>query len=551
MTPERLSGPLRTDPASVLARFSLFVVDEAHLLSKGDRGWRLEESLSTLEYLAKEDEHRIVLLSAALGNKAHVVSWIGQGEPVVERHEEWRAARRLHAIYTSTLDEANTVTVPGVGNRAERRVTPLFGDVYLRTGREQAAAGRFADPVGRLVRRRKRDGGWAVDATSTSQRLRLVPLIIHVSNAGPVLVVEPTRGSVTRLATELAREMPEHPPAFQLADLAAIRLGANHPLVRVLRRGVAFHHGALPADLQAEIEQTVRANCLRVLVATNTVTEGVNMLFKSVVVGSIGYGAGQDFVELIDPARLINAVGRAGRAGRETEGWMILADFRAFNLGRFDPLEKTAEDLTLESVIAQAESIQELARFEASVAENEDSIFEESVGITASFIAYVWFVAQAIELVRGNVPDKGDIEDALGATLAWQQLDDGLKARWLELAGRSFDAYLRQPAAVRRRWSRTGTSLPTSRVLDGLAATIAQTIQNHGLPLSIDDTLEFVLGEEDCTNFCNSRRIQPGVSSRARMHRERSISTSIFRPCCRTGLPARTLRKYLRLTLRA
>jgi hypothetical protein len=59
VTPERLSAMLRTDAIGVLARYSMFVIDEAHLLAEENRGWGLEDGLSLLHHLTRQTAHRL------------------------------------------------------------------------------------------------------------------------------------------------------------------------------------------------------------------------------------------------------------------------------------------------------------------------------------------------------------------------------------------------------------------------------------------------------------------------------------------------------------
>ena len=78
MTPERLAGRLRSDPAGLLEEFGMFVIDEAHLVADTERGWRLEETLSLLHHVTKTTHHRILLLSAALeGRSMRRMWWLG------------------------------------------------------------------------------------------------------------------------------------------------------------------------------------------------------------------------------------------------------------------------------------------------------------------------------------------------------------------------------------------------------------------------------------------------------------------------------------------
>ena len=76
MTPERLSYLLRRDPAEVLRTYGLFVFDEVHNVGDPGRGWTLESVISEIHSSTRDTAHRIVLMSAALGNRVHFVDWV-------------------------------------------------------------------------------------------------------------------------------------------------------------------------------------------------------------------------------------------------------------------------------------------------------------------------------------------------------------------------------------------------------------------------------------------------------------------------------------------
>jgi hypothetical protein len=82
MTPEKLLNLIRQDPSRVLAEYNLFLIDEAQLVGDRSRGWVLEAAISFLHNRTLSSEHRIVLLSAALG-KADAVELVGQVAPGV------------------------------------------------------------------------------------------------------------------------------------------------------------------------------------------------------------------------------------------------------------------------------------------------------------------------------------------------------------------------------------------------------------------------------------------------------------------------------------
>ncbi len=504
MTPERLAGLLRSDPAALLHEYSMFVIDEAHLVAAPARGWRLEETLSLIHHLTVDTDHRILVLSAALGNQSHVIQWMTvDDEKPVKHHTNWRGPRRLNAVYTDKANFGEATDEPPRGNRRARRHVPMYGKIHLHTG-DNTVAGEFIEPVGTLVLRHTKEDKWPRDKTeSSTERERLVPLIAHVAQFGAVLVVQPTRVEAQRLAQEVADAFDdEDSVARNLTDLARSRLTEAHPLTQIAPKGVAFHHAALPVDIQAEIEDAVRAGHIRVLVATSTLIEGVNLPFKTVIVGRRGYtdSAGEQ-IESIDPAGLLNAVGRAGRAGRETEGWMILAEqSAAYNDHMFDPLQRTGNDLEIRSTVTAESALAGLSEFEDLARTTQDAIFRHYDAVADGFLSFVWFIAQALEDLERAV-SIDEIVAVIERTLAWQQLDPHQRQGLVRAAATAYEAFEAQPRDQRERWSRSGASLPTARTLDTVAE---QLLGRLGPDLTIDledlpAVVGFVLDDETLT----------------------------------------------------
>jgi hypothetical protein len=289
--------------------------------------------------------------------------------------------------------------------------------------------------------------------------------------AGPVLVVEATRTAAQDLAAELFEELgDEQQGPFALMDTIRGRLGPNHRLTRVLTKGVAFHHSALPTDVQAEIEDAVRRGEISCLVATTTLTEGVNLPFKTVIVAHRGYWGPDGEVQLVDAPKLLNAIGRAGRAGRETEGWLILSELSAaFSQGMFNDLERSGEDINLRSTLATETALEALARLEEAYQEGADVLLSNSNAITDGFMSFIWFLADALETLRGTVTEEA-VFDAVRDTLAWHQLDEPSQERLLRIATLALNRFQSEAANRRKRWARTGTSLNTAATLEDLSA---------------------------------------------------------------------------------
>ena len=118
-------------------------------------------------------------------------------------------------------------------------------------------------------------------------------MITELGHAGSVLVVAGTRDQAQQLAQGLAAALGEQPALAPLVDFVRLQLGEDHPLVAVLSHGVGFHHAGLPIEVLEALEQAVRDDTLPYLTCTSTLTDGVNLPVRTVIIYDQTY-EGQD-----------------------------------------------------------------------------------------------------------------------------------------------------------------------------------------------------------------------------------------------------------------
>lgn len=487
MTPERLMNALRQDPEGVLSRFSLFIIDEVHLIAEsGGRGLLLEGLLSLLDASGA----RLVLLSGVIGNASSLAAWTSTGQAEVLFTDEWRAPRRLHVLMgTDKIEDSRTEIVSRRRGGTAKTRYDLRARLAVRptSAASQHLATSTESPIGQLLLSpdNKRLTG---SSTAYSTTAKTATLLLR---AGSLLMVVSQRATARDAAKAMASELEEDPRSQGLADALAARLGDEHPLVGTVRKGIAYHHAGLPVEVQEAVEDAIRNETIRAIVATSTLTDGVNLPVRTVVIATTEY-EGQAQAARMTPAKLLNAVGRAGRAGKESEGWIVLALQKSLTDSDFDRLRPGADDLEVRSTLTGETALDALAEAETLVAQTQDAVLRLTPDHPAGgFVNYVWFVLHALE----HVPDLASTRswrEVIERLFAFTQLPDDLKVRWIALAEIVANQYEQTPVESRRRWAQAGTSLASAAVIERLARMLADHVQPaEGMAVwTLEDTLD-------------------------------------------------------------
>jgi hypothetical protein len=471
MTPERLTHLLRHDPGGVLDRFSMFVVDEAHLLAQPGRGLLLESLLAVLS----RTDTRLVLLSGVMGNAQQVATWLDPSGTEVLFNSPWRGPRRLHALlYSEILWEAEERLPAKSKTFAYRARYPMTGQLRVRPAEGKVAKLSTSPdrPIGEMMRSVRGNGK---DKREPTAFYRLCARAAHnFLPAGSLLMILSRRDYARNAAQEITALLEATSRTDTLREFLEERLGEEHPLINCVRHGVAYHHAGLPVDVLDALEQAMRSDVLLAMFATSTLTDGVNLPVRTVLICETRY-EGQDPGQQLDAPRLLNAVGRAGRAGRETEGWIILGLNQKPNDRDFDVLRPVADDLEIRSTLDSEHALTQLAETEALIAETADALFEMAPGPAADFATFVWFVLSATERI-GKLATTVDLGSAVHGLLAFVQLPADIKERWIAFAEYIREQFDLTPPASRLRWTVTGTGLTSARMIEQIAATFADQV---------------------------------------------------------------------------
>ncbi|MBW3070261.1 DEAD/DEAH box helicase [Actinomyces sp. 594] len=350
MTTEVLRNMLYSG-ARDLDRLGYVVMDEVHYLADRFRGPVWEE---VIIHLAPEVQ--VVSLSATVSNAEEFGDWLeqvrGRTAVVVSEHrpvpltQHMLVGRRLLPLYSlsdapdSARDQAHSSTQPPLNpdllravrdaRRAAAGDAPSAGSGY-RGGRR----GRWARAAGQTRPRYRGDGGARtahlrapsrIAVVSALDRADLLPAIVFVfsrvgcENAVREAVshgVDLTTGEEARRIREVIDRRTAEIPAGDLGVLGF------HTWANALTRGVAAHHAGLLPVFKETVEELFAANLVKVVYATETLSLGINMPARTVVLESLRKWNGSAHVSLT-PGEYTQLTGRAGRRGIDVEGHAVV-----------------------------------------------------------------------------------------------------------------------------------------------------------------------------------------------------------------------------------
>jgi hypothetical protein len=310
VTSEKFDLLLRNDD-TLAERLALVVADEGHLLGEGDRGLRLEMVLTRIRRIAPNA--RVLVLSAVLPNASEIASWLAPaGTEPRSADVSWSPSRLRIGVFTWRGQETD-----GQQGFVEYRA-------------DDAEPGFFLPYV--LTRHIRRTRLFPTEKSDIAAALAL-----HYQQLGSVLIAVPKKASAATaaravmaaarnqgvsLGTDDSGVIPAEVAAQRerVAEAVAEFAGGNHELAAMARAGVGYHHADVPEVIRQELERAYRCGAIKVLCATSTLGQGVNLPAKTVVVS----GTWRDQDDEIPVRDFLNVAGRAGRPFRETEGHVIL-----------------------------------------------------------------------------------------------------------------------------------------------------------------------------------------------------------------------------------
>lgn len=327
---EKADALLRYLGVLFLDRVRTVVIDEAHMVDQdprrsGDlatgssRALRLEQLSARLLRARDEKGFRLIALSAVAATAAPAMaSWLGsddEPQPIVSAHRSTRQMMGRLEVSTRGRFDIRYDLMDGHSLTFEDE----------RTDDRPYVPQPFPPVPGGL----NQEAGPEVRMRAATLWAALHLAAERPDGSRPTVLISITQ-NITTFAKSCADLMDEwqgeslpnywnaqdSDPFWQRCLAAAADYFTKKSFeYRLLVRGIAVHHGQMPALLARRLKVAIDRGQVRVIIATSTLSEGVNIPVNTILLPSVFRGA-----EVLPAAEFANLIGRAGRPGVATEG---------------------------------------------------------------------------------------------------------------------------------------------------------------------------------------------------------------------------------------
>ena len=339
MTTEVLRNMLY-EKSRTLRRLAFVVMDEVHYLQDPYRGAVWEEVLIHLP-----SSVAVVCLSATISNAEEFGEWIGtlrgptrvvieERRPVPLEHH-YLVGHDLHPMHSEQQGQLMPNPYIVSLDREEVRYK-----TYYRRGSGTAQHERISRP---------REGHRRVyvprreEVVSVLEEQGMLPAIYFVfSRAGCARSVEWLMASGIRLTTreeaQRIREFAEMRAAWMDED--DLKTLGFYDFVEALAAGISSHHAGMLPVFKETVEEMFEAGLAKIVFATETLSLGINMPAKTVVIEDLWKFQGERH-ELLTPGEYTQLTGRAGRRGIDELGHAVVVFQRQVPFERVAALAST------------------------------------------------------------------------------------------------------------------------------------------------------------------------------------------------------------------
>jgi len=317
LTPEKLDFLLRHD-SGLASRIGLMIYDEGHLFDDEQRGAKYELLLSSLKNQLPATA-QVILISAVISNAEEVRTWLMNESGTLVDGKDLSPTNRSIAFvqWNNSSKFLQFVDEHNIGDGLFFVPSVLRSYEIEKRGREHKKF--FPKPK--------------IDGSCESSQIAGF-LSCRLASVGLSAVFVGLKSSTQKIAREIIdaydRGFPIDAPinfsdnpeeANKMVLYVEKVLGSESISARAAKLGILIHHGGVPHGLRLATEYALQKGHFKVVLCTSSLAQGINLPIRYLIISTIHQAK-----EKIKTRDFHNLMGRAGRAGKYTEGTVIFAD---------------------------------------------------------------------------------------------------------------------------------------------------------------------------------------------------------------------------------
>ena len=292
----------------ILRLFTLVICDEGQLIESVGRGLNYEMLLSRFR---KQEHIRFLFISAIIPNIGDINTWLGGTEGEVGESNYRPCTIRFGVAST----DKTSITLHVYENVNKKS---LF-DFTSFVNKDESKGFKLDTQKNRacLMAMKSLDAG-SVMLYSTFKKKEYNASCYKYGECIANIIQKGKLPSPRSFLNTNQRNLLD-----LLCEFTEYNFGTDYYETNFLKEGFAVHTGSLPQEMREIVETGYEKGALRMIICNSTLAEGVNFPIRTLVLGDIRHPSGKGWMER---EVLMNVIGRVGRAGRETYGFVICAD---------------------------------------------------------------------------------------------------------------------------------------------------------------------------------------------------------------------------------
>lgn len=335
MTPERCLALLSFAEAD-MSDLGLLVFDECHLLSPDGGGSRsVDAMLCLLHAIKRAPGADLLLLSAMLKNADEVANWLASitGRPCRGFHDPWKPSRQARGVVIYPADQVKAAHL--IVRRKKRlkklyKAPPLDADPYALFGLHHAWLKTEATDT-RLVRLSNQPIQLAHGTGGATPNANDVGAALARSAAAAglkTIVFVQQADHAPSTARKLRALLPSPPDLTETenslwVDAVAELGGEACSLFDPTAPAIPHNGDMIPLERRLAESVFKKAVGVNVIVATPTLAQGMNLPAQvAILAGTMRHN--DEGRKPLESHEILNAAGRAGRAGHLANGTVLL-----------------------------------------------------------------------------------------------------------------------------------------------------------------------------------------------------------------------------------